>query len=152
MEAIMPWLPSIVWGVLLIIFVIAEAMTAAIVSIWFVAGSLVALVVALLGGPVWVQIILALGVSLGLLAGCRKMIPNGKNAQKLEAEMSPESIIGKTGYVSEDIVPGKTGLVKIDGIQWTARTINHDEHLPENTRIVVCHQEGIICIVEKTEL
>lgn len=152
MEWILPWLPTIVWGVLCVLFAVIEALTAGIVSIWFVGGSIVALVVALLGGPVWLQIILALGVSFGLLAGCRKMFPTSKEGKKLEAEMSAESILGKTGCVSDEILPGKTGLVRINGVQWMARTINNNEHLAEDTPVVVCRKEGNICIVEKIDL
>lgn len=148
MEWIMPWLPSAIWIVLCIVFAVVEAMTAGIVSIWFVGGSIVALIASFLGAPVWLQIVLCLGVSVGLLAGCRRMFPNSQASQKLEAEMSLDNVVGKMGYVSEEIKPGKKGLVCVDGVQWTARTVNNDECLAEDTKIVVCKKDGVICIVE----
>ncbi|MBQ1927125.1 MAG: hypothetical protein II180_13505, partial [Proteobacteria bacterium] len=56
-------IPLIVWIVLTIVFGILEAATAAVVSIWFVAGCVVAGIVALVGGPIWLQVVLAIGVS-----------------------------------------------------------------------------------------
>ncbi|MBO5754363.1 MAG: NfeD family protein [Proteobacteria bacterium] len=39
----------------------------------------------------------------------------------------------------------------MNGVQWVARTMNNNEHLAEDTPIVVCRQEGNICIVEKID-
>ena len=64
-------LMQILWLVLLIIFAASEAVTVGLTSIWFAAGALVALLAALLGGPMWVQITLFLAVSLLCLAARR---------------------------------------------------------------------------------
>ena len=48
-EAVM----QIMWLVLLIVFAVSEAITVGLTSIWFAAGALVALIAALLGGPLW---------------------------------------------------------------------------------------------------
>ena len=42
----MPEIGTIFWLILLIVFVVAESITTTLVSIWFAAGSLVALVIA----------------------------------------------------------------------------------------------------------
>ena len=44
------------WVAALVVFLIVEAVTAGLVSIWFVFGSLVALICAALGAAVWLQI------------------------------------------------------------------------------------------------
>ena len=50
---------AIVWFVLMLVFLIVEAACAIhLVSIWFAAGSLVAMLIAFLGGPVWLQVLL----------------------------------------------------------------------------------------------
>ena len=59
---------KILWLALLVLFIVAEASTVTMVSIWFAAGSLAALVVALLGGKFWLQIVLFLAVSAVFLA------------------------------------------------------------------------------------
>ena len=51
------------WIVAAVVFLIVEAVTAAMNSIWFVAGSLAALIGAALGAPIWAQLALFVGVS-----------------------------------------------------------------------------------------
>ena len=53
----------ILWIVAAVIFLIVEAITAAMSSIWFVAGALGALVCAVLGGAVWLQVLIFLALS-----------------------------------------------------------------------------------------
>ena len=57
----------IIWLVILAVLVVIEIITLGLTTIWFAGGALVALVVSLLGGPVWLQILLFLGVSVVLL-------------------------------------------------------------------------------------
>ena len=60
---------AIIWLVLLVVFLISEAATVTMVSLWFAAGALAALIACLLGGAVWLQVTAFLVVSiLALLA------------------------------------------------------------------------------------
>ena len=65
----MEWItnPVIVWLAILIILVVIEIFTLGLTTIWFAGGALVAILVAALGGPVWLQIIIAAVVSAVLL-------------------------------------------------------------------------------------
>ena len=58
----------IVWVAAMVLFAIVEAATVSLVSVWFVGGSLAALIVELLGGSMLVQILVFLAVSAVLLA------------------------------------------------------------------------------------
>ena len=58
-------LDLIFWIVATVIFGIAEGVTVAVVSIWFVVGSLVAVVLAALGVPVGFQVLAFAAVSAG---------------------------------------------------------------------------------------
>ena len=40
---------AIIWLVLMVVFLVAEASTVTLVSLWFAAGSLIAMIVSLLG-------------------------------------------------------------------------------------------------------
>ena len=51
MEAYMEW----IWMGALILFGIVEACTASLTSLWFVGGALIAMLVALFGGALWLQ-------------------------------------------------------------------------------------------------
>ena len=63
----MEWVtnPVIVWLAILIILVVIEIFTLGLTTIWFAGGALVAILVAALGGPVWLQIIIAAVFSRG---------------------------------------------------------------------------------------
>ena len=56
-------LPKIIWTVLLVLFTLGEAISVGLTSIWFAAGSLAALICALLEGPWPLQIALFIAVS-----------------------------------------------------------------------------------------
>ena len=51
------------WLIAMVFFLIVEAVTVGLVCIWFAAGSLAALLCAMLNAPVWLQIVLFLIVS-----------------------------------------------------------------------------------------
>lgn len=146
-------IPLIVWIVLTIVFGILEAATAAVVSIWFVAGCVAAGIVALVGGPIWLQVVLAIGVSGVFIGFVRKMIVNqDKNGPKMLAATDAESIEGKTGTVTTAIKPGEPGQILVNGIQWTAEGMNPDDSFPVNSRIIVCKLDGLKCFVDKYEI
>ena len=52
----MPWLPSVIWLVLLVAFAVAEALTVGLVSVWFAAGALAALLTTFFTANIWRQI------------------------------------------------------------------------------------------------
>lgn len=110
-----------IWLTTLIVFAILEAATSALISMWFIGGSLSAMISALCGADIWLQLLLFFAVSALLLAVLRPMtkklmIPQ---AQPTNARGN----IGKRAVVTEriDTLNGK-GAVKIGGIEWSART------------------------------
>ena len=111
-----------VWMVLMVILLIVEgACPFHLVSIWFAIGALVAGIVALMNGAIWLQITLFLVVSCGLLVA---MLPLVKKfvAPKI-VKTNVESVIGTQGYVTETVDNiSATGQVKLGGMYWTARS------------------------------
>ena len=63
----------IIWLIILAVLVVIEIITLGLTTIWFAGGALAALVVSLLGGPVWLQILLFLAVSVVLLVFTRPL-------------------------------------------------------------------------------
>lgn len=113
---------AMIWLGLMLVFLIAEAVCAIhLISIWFAAGSLVAMVVSLMGGPVSVQVISFLVVSCVILAlmwpFVRKFLNPGLQKTNLD------SVIGSTGLVTVAIDNvSSQGQVKLGGMEWTARS------------------------------
>ena len=64
---------QIVWLALLIIFAVAEAATVGLTSVWFAIGSLGALVCALAGGNIWLQLGIFIVLSLVCLVALRPL-------------------------------------------------------------------------------
>ena len=65
---------TIIWLILMVAFLLTEAATVAMVSLWFAAGSLAAMVASLLGAPIWLQVALFLAVAAVLLASLRPLV------------------------------------------------------------------------------
>lgn len=137
---------KIVWLVLLVAFAAAEAITVGLTSIWFAAGALAALVAALLGGPLWVQVTLFLLVSLLCLAAVRPLAKKHLN-NKVEAT-NADRVIGAQAQVTEDIdnIHGK-GAVIIRGMAWSARSEDGGP-ITAGTMVKVLRIEGVKVFVE----
>ena len=141
---------AISWLVLMVVFLAAEAATVSMVSLWFAAGSLAALLVALLGGGVWLQTLLFLAVSAGLLAGLRPLIRKYV-APKVTAT-NVDSLVGSTGLVTAAIDNvAAAGQVKLGAMVWTARSTS-GEPIPEGTLITVDRIEGVKVFVSPAQV
>lgn len=112
---------AIVWLILMVVFLAAEAATVGMVSLWFAAGSLAALLAALAHGPVWLQTLLFLVVSAGLLLALRPLAKKYLSP-KLTAT-NVDSVVGSTGLVTAAIDNvSAAGQVKLGAMEWTARS------------------------------
>ena len=142
MEAAM----QIIWLVLLIVFAASEAATVGLTSIWFAAGAFTALVAALLGGPLWVQLTLFFAVSLLCLIAVR---PQAKKHLNSRVEhTNADRVIGAKAQVTEDIdnIHGK-GAVVIRGMPWSARSEDGGP-IAAGTMVKVLRIEGVKVFVE----
>ena len=136
---------TIIWLVLMVVFLITEASTVAMVSLWFAAGSLVALIAALLGAPLWLQITLFLAVSAVLLASLRTVIR--KHFTPNLTKTNVDAVIGSRGYVTADIDNiSATGTVKLGAMEWTARSAT-GEIIKAGTLVKVERIEGVKAFV-----
>ena len=140
----------IIWLVLLIVFLVAEAASVTITSLWFAAGALVALIAGTLGAKFWVQLVLFLVVSAVLLIALRPIIKK-YFTPKLTAT-NVDAIIGSQGYVTADIDNmAATGTVKLGAMEWTARSADGNP-IPAGTLIKVERIEGVKAIVSPAKV
>ena len=138
---------KLVWLVLLLIFAASEAATVGLTSIWFAAGALAALIAALLGGPLWVQITLFLAVTLLCLAAVRPLAKKHLNSRV--ERTNADRAIGQEALVTEaiDNIQGR-GAVIIHGVTWTARS-QDGLPIPDGTMVRVLRIEGVKVFVER---
>lgn len=140
---------AVIWLVLLILFVLAEAATVTVVSLWFAAGSLAALVTSLLGGPVWLQIILFAVVSGVLLWILRPVIR--KHFTPNLTRTNIDAVIGSVGMVTVSIDNMMAqGTVVINGMEWSARSAS-GKMISANTTVRVERIEGVRVFVSPVE-
>ena len=135
----------IIWLVLLIAFAGIEGITAGLVSIWFCAGSLVALFAAWMGGSLAVQIGLFAIVSVIAMAIVRPMAR--KWIEPKTEKTNADRILEAEALVTETIDNVQAyGQIKVGGAIWTARSANGDV-IPEGTLVQVERIEGVKAIV-----
>ena len=138
---------TIFWLIAFILFVLGEAVTVGLVSIWFAVGSLGALLTAALGGGLWLQIAVFLilsALSLMLLKPLSRKWMAGHKAARTNADR----VIGETALVTEDIDNTMaTGQVQVDGQIWTARSA-HGVVIPAGSRVKVLSIQGVKVMVE----
>lgn len=135
-------LVAIVWLGLLVAFLIVEAACPIhLVSLWFAAGSLAALAVYWLHGPLWLQVLLFFLVSGGLLLGLWPFTKKFLNPHVTATNI--DSLIGSIGIVTAPIDNIEAhGQVKLNGMEWTARSTT-GEPIAEHTRVRVDKIEGV---------
>ena len=141
---------AIIWLGLMILFLIAEAASVSLVSLWFAAGALVAMVVSLLGGEVWMQIALFLAVS-GILLACLRPVVR-KFIRPKTAATNIDAIIGSQGYITTDVdnLAGH-GQVKLGAMEWSARS-SGGEKIPAGTLVRVDRIEGVKVFVTQVKV
>ena len=137
---------QIFWLVALVVFGIAEAATVSVVSLWFMGGALAALFASVLGASLGFQAALFLLVSIVLLACLRPFVK--KYVAPRRTRTNADRILGEKGMVTQEIDNLKaTGAVKIDGVEWTARSQN-DQVIPRGQVVRILKIEGVKIYVE----
>ena len=138
---------STFWILLFIIFLIAEAATAGLVSIWFCAGALCSFAAAKVVAAVYVQLIIFVIATAALFIFTRPFV---KNVIKLKSEPTNlDRIIGQSVAVTEKIDnKADTGAIKYDGKVWTARSNDFDVTFEKGDFVTVDRIEGVKVIVK----
>ncbi len=133
---------EITWLTLLVGFLITEgACPIHLVSIWFAVGALGAMVTAMLGGTVALQLVVFFGVSGVLLLA---FLPIVKKCLKPKVvATNVDSVVGSTGRVTASIDNEDChGQVKLGAMEWSARSTS-GEKIPEGTLVQVDRIEGV---------
>jgi membrane protein implicated in regulation of membrane protease activity len=144
---------AILWIVLGVILAIAEAFTASLFVIFFAAGALAAAGTAALGAPLLLQVIvfaLVSGLSVGALRPI--IVRHAKPASETGATpIGLEALEGGHGTVLEE-VGATTGMIKIDGELWQARSFDGNEIYLPGERVRIIKVIGATAIVWRDSL
>lgn len=137
---------TIIWIIVAVACGIFEAVTVALVSVWFVVGSIIAGISSLFGIPYQAQIAIFVIASLLSLIGLRGYAVS--MIRKRAHEDPIYSIVNKEGLVEEDInnILG-TGRVKVGGESWAAKS-SDDSIIKAGEYVVVQEVKGVKAIVK----
>lgn len=141
---------ALVWFGLLVVFLAVESSSVTLISLWFAAGALVALILSLLHVELWIQVVAFFAVSCLLLAALRPIVKKYFTPRIVKTNV--DSIIGSTGLVTQTIDNVKAeGQVKLGAMYWTARSAS-GEPIAEGTLIRVERIEGVKAFVVPAEV
>ena len=141
---------TILWLGLMVLFLVIEAATVTMVSLWFAGGALAALAISAMDGSFLLQIIAFALVSTALLALLRPMAR--KHFTPKLTKTNVDSVIGTEGYVTSDIDNiAATGTVKLGAMEWTARSVT-GEKISTGTLVKVEKIEGVKAFVTPVEV
>lgn len=139
-------IPSICWLVALVLLLVLEAATVGLVSIWFAAGALCALILSFFTGNIWIQFAAFLVVSFLCLLVVRPLAR--RFVEPHQVATNADRAIGAEGIVTQEINNLRAqGQVTVNGAPWTARSVEDSLVIPAGTKVTVVRIEGVKVMV-----
>lgn len=138
-----------IWIAVICVAALVEAFTMQMVSIWFVAGGIVSLILYFCGVSYEIQIIVFIAVSIILLISLRKLCLKFL-LKNTDEKTNVDSLIGKEAKLLKSISLGELGEVKLGDVVWTATT-KDETPLSAGTLIKIVQVQGNKLIVQPIE-
>ena len=136
---------AVFWLAMIVVFLMVEASTVTLVSLWFAAGSLAAMLVALTGAGIGFQVTIFVIVAAVCLTALRPLVR--KHIKPKLTKTNVDAVVGTTGLVTVAIDNvSAVGQVKLGAMYWTARSASGDP-IAEGTLVKVERIEGVKAIV-----
>ena len=140
----------LIWLGIVALFLVIEAATVGLTTIWFAGGALIAAIAAWIGAGEAVQWILFIAVSLVLLIFTRPVAVRYMN--KDVEKTNVERLMGQKAVVVQEIDNlNQTGLIRVGDVEWMARTKSDDVQIPEKAVVVIKEVQGVKLIVEEVK-
>lgn len=139
----------LIWVGVMVIFGALEAITVGLTSIWFMVGGIGGLVVSMLNGPIWLQLLVFFVVSIGCMIAARPLVVKYVNQSAVAT--NADRVLGAVARVTEAIdnaVP--VGAVYVDGKTWSARSVS-GEPVAVGAMVRVKRMEGVRLFVEEVK-
>lgn len=143
----------IFWVALLLVCVIIEVVTVDFTFLMIAGGCIGGLVIGLVGGPFWAQILVAGILALLLLFTVRPAIKRSLGRRGDQTPTNVAALLGSAGTVTTPFVDGQGHVKLANGETWTARLSRSSTDQPVETgeRVVVTAIEGATAIVVPAE-
>ena len=138
----MAWL----WLCIVIVLTLIEVSTINLVTIWFIASGIIAMILSLFVDNYFIQFFIFVVLGIILLITTRKFLVN-ISSNKVE-KTNLDRVIGENAIVTLEIDKNKIGEVKIDGKKWSAIS---SKKIKEGSTVKVLSIEGVKLKVEEVE-
>ena len=141
-----------IWLGIFVLTVILEASTQDFVSIWFAVGALVAIAISY-SAPFWVELIVFVVISAMALIFTRPLVK--KLMDRTVRKTNSDDFVGKRVKVEKEITKYDGGLVKLNGIVYSAILMEEEEKpIPLDSIVEVVSLKGnrvVVKLIEKNE-
>ncbi len=133
----------VMWLAVFAVALVVEAITSALVCIWFMPSALICALLAGLNIPALWQYILFFVLSVLMLVVFRKPLEKLIYSRKKEMLTNLDTLIGAQGRVEEEInnFLGR-GRVIVNSQSWSARS-DDDKVIPKDAKVIVKKIEGV---------
>lgn len=140
---------TVIWILGIIVFIILEAVTYQLVSIWFALGALGGLIASFTGVNFYVQMAVFIAVSFIFILCLRPVTM--KFFKPKNVETNARSLVGKEVLITSDVdnIEG-LGEGKIDGKVWTVRSVDNSA-IAKGETAVIENIEGVKLIVKRKD-
>ena len=136
---------ALLWLAAAILLVIAEMFGGELFLLMLAGGAVGAAGAALLGAPVWLEVVVFALISVLLLVGVRP-VAKRHMLSRPRVLTNTEALEGRHAIVTEQ-VDDHNGRVKIDGDVWSARSMNPGEVIAAGEQVMVVQIDGATAVV-----
>jgi membrane protein implicated in regulation of membrane protease activity len=137
---------ALFWTIVTIALIVLEASTAQLICIWFCGGSFIALLAALFGAEIWLQITFFVVFSAVLLISTKSLVKSLKS--KTPVKTNIDALIDEKAITLSPVsTQDSNGSVKVNGKVWSARSADGD--IGEGESVIIKQIEGVKLIVVK---
>ncbi len=137
------------WSVITFVCLIMELSSGDFYVTCFAIGSLVSVVTAVVGLPFWLQVVIWAVCSVLSIWLIRPHLVHAIHKGADERKSNAEALLGQVGEVTQTIVAGGYGRVKLDGDDWKAEAPGCPDAIEVGTKVRVIGRESIILWVER---
>lgn len=139
----------IIWFAIFIALIVIEAITADLLTVWFMPAALISIILAAFEVSVPIQVSVFFGISIIMFILSKTVFKKYIKARRNE-KTNLDLIIGEIGIVTEDIdnIAAK-GSVKLKFQIWTARSVNDTDCIKVGDKVKIIAVEGVKLICEK---
>lgn len=135
------------WILVIVVSLVVEASTYALVAIWFIPAAAISTVLAIFNLSIAWQVIVFCILALASVLFFRKYLE--KMLKTKSVPTNADALVGKVGIVNEDIDNiNFKGQVKVRGQVWTAVSLN-GESIEKGSEVEIISIEGVKLICKK---